>query len=193
MQNPASGREEMYSPRFVKKAERSKKVMIVGGGPAGLEALIRKFDTANNYKLFRQPFPLEFIEIRPLEKFQFLKDVEAVAIKTPHTAESLALHVRSPNAAFFYTSDTGFDEALAATARNVDLLLIECSFVRDKPVKGHLELAEAMHLVRRASPKRVMLTHLYSEWDSVDFQSEVAKFEPGCDVIEAVDGLSTEL
>ncbi|MEN6461742.1 MAG: mycofactocin system FadH/OYE family oxidoreductase 2 [Syntrophomonas sp.] len=40
MQNPASGREEMYSPRFVKKAERSKKVMIVGGGPAGLEAAI---------------------------------------------------------------------------------------------------------------------------------------------------------
>jgi hypothetical protein len=34
-----------------------------------------------------------------------------------------------------------------------------------------------------------MLTHLYAEWDSIDFKSEVAKFDPACEVIEAVDGL----
>lgn len=38
LQNPASGREGIFRSREVKKAERSKKVMVVGGGPAGLEA-----------------------------------------------------------------------------------------------------------------------------------------------------------
>ena len=56
---------------------------------------------------------------------------------------------------------------------SVDLLVLECSFVRDKPVKKHLELAEAMHLIRKARPKRAMLTHLYPEWDELDFVKEM--------------------
>jgi len=35
---------------------------------------------------------------------------------------------------FVYTSDTGFSENLAPFANDVDLLLMECSFRRNKPV-----------------------------------------------------------
>jgi len=38
-----------------------------------------------------------------------------------------------------------------------------------------------------------MLTHFYPEWDEVDFETEVAEFEPMCEVIEATDGLQIEL
>jgi ribonuclease BN (tRNA processing enzyme) len=50
-----------------------------------------------------------------------------------------------------------------------------------------------MHIVRKAAPKRAVLTHLYPFWDHVDFQTEVAKYSPGCEVIEAKDGLTIEL
>ena len=46
-----------------------------------------------------------------------------------------------------------------------------------------------MHLIRKAKPKRAMLTHFYPEWDAVNFDEEVAKFSPMCEVIEATDGL----
>ena len=55
---------------------------------------------------------------------------------------------------------------------------MECSFVKNKPVEKHLELAEAMYLIRRAEPKKTVLTHLYPEWDEVDFEEEIDEFSP---------------
>ncbi len=166
---------------------RTKVLRIVGG--KGLGNLLTTFSNANNYDLLEQPFPIEIIEIAPLEMFEILPDVEAVACSTPHTDESHALHLRENDSTFVYTADTGFDETLATFARGVGTLLMECSFVRNKPVEKHLELAEAIHMIRRAEPKRAVLTHFYPEWDTVDFKEEIRRSSPGCEVVEAVDGL----
>jgi ribonuclease BN (tRNA processing enzyme) len=162
-------------------------------GPKGLKKLVKGFDAVNEYKLFRQKFPLEIVEVEPLEQFEILPGIEAAAISTPHTDESMAVHIREAERTLVYTSDTGFTEALAAFVRKADLLVIECSFVNDKPVQKHLELAEVMYLARRAEPRRTILTHLYSEWDNVDFREKVCEFSPFGDVIEAVDGLCVEV
>ena len=82
---------------------------------------------------------------------------------------------------------------LGDAAKGVDLFVCECSFVKNKPVESHLELAEAIHLVRFAKPKKTVLTHFYPEWDEVNFQKEVAKFSPLSEVTEAKDGLRIDL
>jgi ribonuclease BN (tRNA processing enzyme) len=162
-------------------------------GSEGLKALLNAFNDAGDYKLFKQPFPIEIIEVEPLEKFEILDGIAAVAMKTPHTDESLALHIQyADDSTMVYTGDTGFEDILGTFARKVDLLVIESSYVKGKTKDKHLELAEAMHVVRKAEPKRAVLTHLYPEWDGVDFEKEVAKYSPGCEVIEAVDGLTIE-
>jgi ribonuclease BN (tRNA processing enzyme) len=171
---------------------RAKPLRIFGA--RGLEKLLKSFDEANNYKLFRQPFPLEIREVEPLEEFEILPDTSAVAMKTPHTDESLAIHIREPRGkTLVYSSDTGFTKALGAFARNVDFFVTECSFVKDKPVEKHLELEEAMFLIRSANPKKALLTHFYAEWDAVDFRGEVEKYKPSCEVIQAQDGLRVEI
>lgn len=163
-------------------------------GPVGLKALLSRFDAVNNYRLLEQPFPVEVIEVDALEPFEILPGVEAVAVKTPHTDESHAIHIRDRDEkTLVYSADTGFDETVATFANRVDLLVLECSFLKDKPVEKHLELAEAMFLIRKAHPKRAMLTHLYPVWDDVDFDDEVAAFDPPCEVVEAVDGLQLEI
>jgi ribonuclease BN (tRNA processing enzyme) len=163
-------------------------------GAKGLRSLIDAFDKANNYNLLKQPFPVEIIEIESLEKFEILPNIEAVALDTPHTEESLAIHLRDEHdKTIVYTSDTGFDESLITFAGNVDLLVMECSFFKNKPVEKHLELREAMLLTRRAKPKSVMLTHLYPEWDAVDFQKKTAEFAPPCEIIQAIDGLRLKI
>ena len=167
---------------------RTKPLKIFGA--KGLEKLIKSFDAANDYKLFEQPFPLEIREVEPREEFEILPGTNAVAMKTPHTDESLAIHLRDrDDKTLVYTSDTGFTKALGAFARGVDLFVMECSFFKNKPARKHLELAEAMFLTRYAKPKRAMLTHFYAEWDAVDFQDEVEKFNPSGEIIEARDGL----
>jgi len=88
-----------------------------------------------------------------------------------------------------FTSDTGYSTNLGAFARSTDLLLIECSFVRNKPVQKHLDLADLAHIARFAKPKKILLTHFYPEWDAVDFVDAVIETLPENEVIEAVDGL----
>jgi ribonuclease BN (tRNA processing enzyme) len=172
--------------------ERTKPLRIFG--PVGVKGLLAAFDQANNYRLLEQPFPVEVVEISELDKFDILPGVEAVACKTPHTNESLAIHLRDKDCkSLVYSADTGFDEVIGAFADSVDLFLLECTFISDKPVKKHLELAEAIFLICKAAPKRAILTHFYPTWDEVDFDAEVAKFEPPCEVIEAIDGLIVEI
>ena len=172
--------------------QRTKPLKIFG--PPGIKNLISGFSDVNNYRLLEQPFPVEVIEIEEQNKFEILQNVEAVALKTPHTDESHAIHIRdADDTTLVYSADTGFSEVIGAFANRVDLFILECTFIRDKPIQKHLELAEAIYLIRKAKPKCAMLTHFYPEWDDVDFAVELRKFEPNCEVIEAVDGLRLEL
>jgi len=172
--------------------KRTKQLNIFGA--KGLQNLLEKFDRGNDYELFKQPFPLEIREVEPLEKFEILPSIEAVAISTPHTEESLAIHLSdSDNRRIVYTADTGFTKEIGTFAGGADLLVMECSFFKDKPVERHLELSEAIYLVRYAKPMRVVLTHFYAEWDAVDFEKEVTKLSPMCEIIEAKDGLKLEI
>jgi ribonuclease BN (tRNA processing enzyme) len=183
----------LFGTKYAPETQGRKKPLRIFG-PQGLKKLLENFDEANEYNLFKQPFPLEIEEVESLDEFEILPSVRAVALDTPHTDESLAIHLRDENGkTLVYTSDTGFTMTLGDFSRNVDLLLMECSFFKNKPVETHLELAEAMHLARYAKPKKIVLTHLYPEWDDVDLVAEAEKFSPLCEVVEARDGLRIQI
>ena len=183
----------LFGTKHAPDTQNREKPLRIFGAP-GLKKLIETFDSAGDYKLFKQPFPLEVVEVEQLEQFAVLPGVKAAALSTPHTDDSHAIHLRDrEGTTFAYTSDTGYTNVLATFARRVDLLLMECSFVKDKPVDIHLELAEAVQIVRRAEPKKTILTHLYPEWDKVDFEAEVRSFSPGFEIIKAFDGLRVDL
>ncbi|MCA1590649.1 MAG: ribonuclease Z [Acidobacteria bacterium] len=178
----------LFGTKYAPQTQNREKPLRIFG-PKGLEKLLENLSDSNDYGLLQQPFPLEIVEVETLEKFEIVADVEAVAAKTPHTDESHAIHIRDSQETVVYTADTGFDVALAALARRVDLFLLECSFVKNKPVDIHLELAEAVNLVRRAEPKKTILTHFYAEWDEVNFEEEIKKFSPGFEITGAFDGM----
>jgi ribonuclease BN (tRNA processing enzyme) len=163
-------------------------------GPEGMKILLEKFDKANDYDFLVQPFPLEIIETKTLEPFEILPDIQAVTISTPHTDESHAIRLTDKNEkSIVFTSDTGFTKLIANFAKNADLFVCECSFFKNKPTQKHLELAEAVYLAKLAKPKKLLLTHFYPEFDSVDVVSEAKKFSPVCEIIEANDGLTIEI
>jgi ribonuclease BN (tRNA processing enzyme) len=171
--------------------ERRKPLNIFG--PSGLEKLVRAFDEANDYNLMKQPFPVKFHEVAPRLAFEMLPGLRAETFSTPHTSESLALRLTDESgASIVYTSDTGYTEELASFARGADLFLMECSFPFEKPVETHLELNDAMRLAELSGARRVMLAHLYPEWDEVDLSVEAKKLWPG-ETLEAVDGLRVEI
>ena len=169
---------------------RSKPLKIYG--PTGFDKIIQAIDDANNYRLLKQPFPVELTEVSPAEEFELLPQLTASTFSTPHTEESLAIRLKDQSGcALVYTSDTGYSEELAAFAHGARLLLMECSFHKNKPVKTHLELSEAMLLAAKAEPGKVVLTHLYSEWDGIDLAKEARSYWSG-ETVEAFDGLRLE-
>lgn len=172
--------------------ERRKPLTVFG--PAGTEKLLRTFDGAAGYGLFEQPFTVEVREVAPRAEFELLPGLNARTFSTPHTDESLALRLTDADgASLVYSSDTGYAEALAEFARGAGLFLLECSYRHGRPVKLlHLELAEAMRLARLAAPRRVVLSHLYPQWDGFDLVAEARKLWDG-ETIEARDGLRLEI
>ena len=182
----------LFSLRWAPQTSERRKHLRIAG-PQGLKQLLSSIDDANNYRLLVQHFPVEIIECAPDEQFELLPGLSAQTMKTPHTKESLALHLKeNEGKRIVYSGDTGFAEELTHFAKGADLLLMECSFRRNKPLQTHLELAEAMKLAQECAPKTLMLTHLYPEWDEFDVGAEARSFWQG-NVIEATDGLVVEI
>ena len=182
----------LFATRHAPETQNRTKPLTIFGA-RGITKLLKLFDEAAGGKLFKQPFPVNVVEIEQREPFEIVPGVRAIALSTPHTNDSHAIRIEDASAALVYTSDTGFGKEIAAFSQGADLMIIESSFFKDKKVDIHLELAEAMYLIRKAHPKRAMLTHFYAEWDQIDFEKEVAKFEPVSEVLEAKDGIRIEV
>jgi ribonuclease BN (tRNA processing enzyme) len=180
----------LFGLKWAPQTQRRKKPLRIFG-PRGLTHLIKAINESNNYRLFGQAFEVEIVE--PETEFEILPGVVATSFDTPHTEESLALRLREQNLkSFVYTSDTGFSDNLAEFAMAADLLLMECSFRRNKPLHTHLQLDEAMRLAAHAAPAKLVLTHLYPDWDDVDLVAEARVLWPG-ETIAAFDGLRVEI
>ena len=110
-------------------------------------------------------------------------------MKTNHNAESLAIRLTDDDEkTFVYTSDTGFTNDLTTFAACADVLLLECSFITNKPVETHLELTEAIEIAKSCGARKLVVTHLYPEWDEVDVVAKARALWQG-NIVEATDGL----
>ena len=161
-------------------------------GPVGFVKILQGIDQANHYRLLEQPFPVELKEVEPENEFELLPGLKSVTFSTPHTRESLALRLKDKSGTVLvYTSDTGYSDELSEFAKGAGVLLMECSFRKNKPVKTHLELADAMQVARKCQPQILVLSHLYAEWDGIDLAREAREHWPG-ETVAAFDGLRLE-
>ncbi len=185
----------LFGIKWAKGIERRVKPLKIVGC-VGIRKLLNAIDETGSYHLFEQPFPVEIQELRSTDEarsFELLAGLQTETLSTPHRAESLAIRLRdSTGAVIVYTSDTGYSEKLAEFARDADLLILECSFYRDKPTAKHRELADAMRIAQLAEPKQLLLTHLYQIWDGIDLENEARQLWNG-KVIEARDGSRLEI
>lgn len=77
-----------------------------------------------------------------------------------HTPHSLAYRFCLPSGkSFVYSGDTGFCNEIVELARDVDLLVLECSFPDGKEVEGHLTPSLAGRIAAIARAKKLVLIH----------------------------------
>lgn len=182
----------LFGTKYAPGTQDRKKPLKIFGAE-GIIDWFDKIDAAADYRLRNQPFPLKIVEVAPLKEFDVFEGLTAVSFDTPHSDESRAIHLRDREGrTIVFSADTGFSKPLASFAKNVDLFLLECSFFKDKPVEGHLQLDEAIYLARYSGAKKTVLIHLYPEWDDVDFDEELKIRADGTNVVQAFDGMRIE-
>ena len=181
----------LFSTKWAPQTRERRKPLKIYGA-RGLRKLFDAINNTNEYELLDQPFEILIIEVEPGDQIEILPGLRATTFSTPHTRESLAIRFTdNRSASLVYTSDTGYSEELIQFAKGANVLLMECSFRKNKPMLTHLELADAMRLALACNPQRLVLTHLYPDWDNFDLVAEAKALWPG-ETIEATDGLRLE-
>jgi ribonuclease BN (tRNA processing enzyme) len=80
-----------------------------------------------------------------------------------HNKESIGVRIEEGKSVTF-SGDTDYSRNLIGLAKDSNLLVVDCSFP-EKKVDGHLNLAVLREIVDQAKPGRVILSHLYPDWD----------------------------
>lgn len=168
--------------------ERTEPLTIAGGKGLGLfyRRLARLYPwvAPNRYELRLRPMGKNTIRpmknIRPMNTIGPMKrgawrmgSLSITWAAMNHRDESIGVrieeaHTGAPGRSVVFSGDTDSTPALAELASGADLLVVECAFPERK-VKGHLNLEALLPIVRQARPGKVILSHLYPEWD--DFRA----------------------
>lgn len=81
--------------------------------------------------------------------------------KTNHNADSIAYKFSEEEKTVVISGDTDFDENLIGFVQNSDVLILDCSHPNNQKVSGHLVPKECGEIAKKASVKKLVLSHLY--------------------------------
>ncbi len=104
----------------------------------------------------------------------------------PHAVPSYAMKFCADGKTFVYSGDTKENDKLAPFAAGADLLLMEAAFLsRDKtPGAPHVDAIEAGRIALDGQVKRMLVTHIFPEYNENDILNEVRESFPSAELIE---------
>ncbi|MFH1200922.1 MAG: MBL fold metallo-hydrolase [bacterium] len=141
-----------WTPRF----DRKKDLILIG--PIGFKKFYKAFlklvsgiPRLNTYK----------IKIKEIKKKLFFENFSVECIKTVHSDASIAYKFIEKGKTLVISGDCDYDNKLAVFSKNVDLLILECSFPNKMKSNGHLIPKECGLIAQKAKAKKLIITHLY--------------------------------
>jgi len=104
----------------------------------------------------------------------------------PHAVPSYAMKFCADGKAFVYSGDTKENDKLAPFTDGADLLLMEAAYLsRDKtPGAPHVDAVEAGRMALDGQVKRMLVTHIFPEYNENDILNEVRESFPSAELIE---------
>lgn len=151
-----------------------------------VNSLLDNMEVENTFESFFVYHPVEIGQTLEIEghRLQFTP--------TCHKEGAVGVFIQSPaGRRIVYTGDTGLCESLGDYLHNLDLLVIEMSFL-ELEMEMHLNLWQVAELAGIVDPCALMPVHLYPELErhsDMHLRSLIAKWYEG-DVFIARDGMS---
>jgi ribonuclease BN (tRNA processing enzyme) len=161
-------------------------------GPRGLKKRLRQMAHAMDSNVDDPGFDIRVHEMRG-EDERLLNDVVHLrALRTPHTDNSIAFRIDSPDGSIGYTGDTGYSERVSTFLSRVELLIMECSLPDEYAMDTHLTPARAARMAQQANPGALVLTHVYPQLDRDTLAERVRDSGWAGDVVIAHDGMTID-
>ena len=164
----------------------SKKLNIYG--PEGmLEHIIRLDGFAGSW-VYKDNDSITIKELKANDEIVF-GSCKIACHSTYHQTNSIGYRFTSDNGEIFsYTGDTGRGDRLLPLLQDADIAVAECSFPDSSKVKGHMTPIEIAQIAESANVKKLLLTHLYPEMDSIDPISVINEYFKG--IVELAEDLN---
>lgn len=145
--------------------EKLSELVIRSGEP--FESLLKRLEEIYGDWIYSELAPYRF---EPLKVTGGELNVNELRLKwrpLEHGDWALGFRIESKSKKFAYSGDSDFCDSLVELAKDVDLLVVECSFPDDLKKPGHLTPTEVGKLAKISRAKRLLLVHLYPESDPV--------------------------
>ncbi len=167
----------------------SKDITIVG--PAGMKEFHRNLtETFNN---FIEPRGYELTVNELPGGYLDFEDFRLTSSLINHHEGSLAYRVESKDGkSLVYSGDTDYCQSIVELARDVDVLLLECSYPKQIKMDGHLNSTLAGRIARESNCKKLVLTHFYPICDDYDILGECREEFSG-EIVLAEDLMTVEV
>ena len=141
------------------KVAREKPLTVIGG-----KGITRFYQSLRKVYPWIEPKTYDLTVKRLVNESRVYKGVTISTAPVRHNPESIGIRFDEKRSLTF-SGDTDVSRNLIKLADRTDLFVAECAFPERK-VKGHLNLESLDRIVKKAMPKRVLLTHLYPDWDT---------------------------
>ncbi|MGI5848532.1 MAG: MBL fold metallo-hydrolase [Christensenellales bacterium] len=104
----------------------------------------------------------------------------------PHAVPSYAMAFRTQGKTFVYSGDTKDNDRLASFAKDADLFLMEAALLstHKTPDALHVSAVDAGRIGKEAGAKRLLITHIFPEYDENAVLHEAKQHYPGVELIE---------
>lgn len=156
-------------------------------GPEGLEEMVEGWR-----RLYPTVFPpRERLILKELgEGLVFRQtNVKILATHASHgDIEALSYRVECEGRSFVYTGDSAYSDNLVVLSRGADVLISECSFPDHIETDTHMTPLDVGRLAERAGVRKVVLVHMYPEFQEIDPAEKVKEYYTGY-VEAAYDGM----
>ena len=154
-------------------------------GPKGINDFYSRLQHVYGKWIVPQEYTLKITEIDDGEIV--FSDFKLRGFPLVHSDHSVGFRIKTgEDKVVAYSGDSDYCQNLISLAREVDLLILECSFPDDQKVEGHLTPSLAGRVAQEAGCKRLLLTHLYPPCDNCDIVGVVGQYFHG-EVILAED------
>ncbi len=155
----------IFASKYTPDLFRTKPLTIIG--PRGLQEFYHCLTQAYGKWIVPEHFAINWIEADA--GTQEFATFRLRTLPTQHSGNSIAVRIEnSCGISMAYSGDSQYCQNLIEIARQVDLLILECSFPEGMACVGHLTPSRAGQIARESQCRKLVLTHFYPPCDEHD-------------------------